>query len=260
MFIGLALALVLVALAPAETLAKKEPKADPSHFAAIMTPTAIDDTVVGTSWPVRDTPATNVWPIYDEGALIGWLIDGRAISGDVTDGFEGSFTFTYGGILDTLQSGSIQGMLALETNDGVIYMAASGTLQAEVIEVYSFEELVDLCGAALPTVFSLIYDNEDLASVPATVLEGWYGVVLPPLPKTLTAELKGKVEIEAGTGAYSGVRGKGEFNTDKKEPLILHVTPAQHVSMIEGSIELEGKYDKKSLPDKGKWGKEDKPE
>lgn len=220
LFISLALALVLVALAPAATLAKKEPKPNPTHFAAIMTPTAIDGTVEGTYyWPVRGTAETNVWPIYDEDVLIGWLIDGRSISGDVTDGFEGSFTFTYGGILDTVQSGSIQGMLAIEHSDevGVLYMAASGTLEAEVIEIYE---------DYLPYI----------------------------VPKTLSAELNGDVRIEAGTGAYSGIRGKGTFKTGKKEPLILHVHPDQHVYRIEGSIELNGEYDKKSLRDKGKWG------
>jgi len=313
LFISLAVALVLTTLVPATALARgwwsppQPPRAQ--RFNALMTPTEIDPTVIGTAWPVRDDPKTNVWPIVDlvEGkpTVVGWIVDGRTVYGGVSGNFNGTANFTYGGILDTLQSGSMEGVLAIQTGPlDVIYLAASGTIEANVTEYYTFEEIAVWCqGAGLPvgTFFSLIYSNDALALIPdgnltiadiqawctaveislveffysiygdldppgleqpdeATLiwmyenvpsfppvpglglLEGMYGDPLPLLPKTLSAEFKGTLRIDAGTGAYNGVSGQGTFGPAERQPLTLHVWPNQHVYDIDGAIKLSGTY------------------
>jgi len=178
LLISLALALVLAAVAPATILAKKSrPPRKPAvqYFTAVMTPTAIDDTVIGANWPVRDTAETNVWPIVDlvEGVptIVGWIVDGRSIYGSVAGDIAGDFTFTYGGVLDTLQSGSIQGIVAIHTGQGVFYLAARGTSEAEVVGVFSFAEIAEWWGGAggglaLGVFFAEIYNNAALALIP----------------------------------------------------------------------------------------------
>jgi len=209
--ISLAIALVLSGVAPATALAKKwrppeRPKIE--RFSVVLTPTSIDDTVIGTAWPVRDAAETNVWPIVDlvEGTptIVGWVVDGRSIRGGVTGNIGGNFSFTYGGILDTLQSGSIQGIVAIQTARGIVYLAARGTSETEVLDVYSFPEIQGWVPAAgFPSVgafFEQIYNSEELALIPdgnltladiqawcdavgislVEFLYGIYGDLLPP--------------------------------------------------------------------------------
>lgn len=315
LFISLALALVLTALAPATALARgwRPPSKSPvQRFTAVMTPNEIDPTVIGTAWPKRDTPETNVWPIFDlvEGdpTVVGWVVDGRSVYGTVSGDFEGTSTFTYGGILDTLQSGSMEGVLAIQTGQmDVIYLAASGTIVAKVTEYYDFGGIVEWCGGlglSVGVFFSQIYNNDALALIPGgnltiadiqawctavgislveffysiygdylppglgeatliamygaedglpivsglELLGGMYGDPMPLLPMTLTAEFKGTLRVDAGTGAYSGVSGQGTFGPSGNIPLTLYVYPNQHVYWIDGAIKLSGTYNTKKPP------------
>jgi len=259
LLISLAIALVLSAVAPVTALAKKwNPPERPTieRFSVVLTPTSIDNTVIGTTWPVRDTADTSVWPIVDlvEGAptVVGWVVDGRSIYGGVTGNIGGNFSFTYGGILDTLQSGSIQGIVAIQTLRGIVYLAARGTSETEVLAVYSFLEIQGWVAAAgLPSVgafFAQIYNNPELAPLPDEVLVTMYGSVLPPLPKTLSAEFSGTVRVDAGTGAFSSIYGTGKFKPAGGNPLTLQVWPSQHVYAIDGAIKLTGSYSKRPLP------------
>jgi len=271
---SLVLALALVSVAPATVMAKRwnfpgRPVA--RHFEAVLTPTSIDSPVVsGASWPTPNPPEANSWPIVDlvdvEGVptptIVGWVVDGRSIYGGVTGDITGGFTFTYGGILDTLQSGSIQGIVTIQTAEGVLYLATSGSLEAEVIGAYLFEEIAGwwysepvqssiegcpLSPCPLWVFFVEIYNNDDLTLLPDEVLAGLYGDVLPPLPKTLSAEFSGTVRVDAGTGVYSSVSGNGRFKPAGGDPLTLHIYPNQHVHAIEGAIMLTGQYNKRQL-------------
>ena len=262
--ISLAIALVLSAVAPATALAKKwRPTQRPvvQRFAVIMTPTTIDSPVISSApWPNPVPPGANAWPIVDmidvEGvptpAIVGWVVGGRSIYGGVTGDMGGSFTFTYGGILDTLQSGSIQGIVTIQTARGIVYLAAQGTSEAEVTGVYTFAEIKAwvLAALGLPVVgpfFAEIYNNPDLALLPDEVLAGYYGSLLPPLPKTLSAEFSGTVRVDAGTGAFGSVSGSGRFKPAGGNPLTLQVWPSQHVYAIDGAIQLTGTYSRRSL-------------
>jgi len=317
---SLVLALLLVVLAPATALARgwgSPPRTSIHKFSAVFTPTSIDDTVIGTTWPVRDSHDTNVWPIIDivdeKSTVVGWIVDGRSVYGDVNGNIDGEASFTYGGILDTLQSGSMQGVLAIKTSKGAIYLAASGNIETEVIDLYTFEEIVawwSVAGGGLPlgvffaeiyntealallpdgelsfeeiqgwceaiglTVgqfFAGIYGSEDLAGLddetlaalynnglpppnglpPLTgsqLLGGMYGDTLTLLPQVLNAEFAGTLRVDAGTGAYANIRGTGKFGPANREPLTLHVSPAQHVAEVEGAIALSGMYKEKMLP------------
>ncbi|MFC2122155.1 hypothetical protein ACFLRP_00525 [Bacteroidota bacterium] len=258
LLISLALSLVLIAVAPITTMAKRwSPPERPNieRFSVVLTPTSIDNTVIGTTWPVRDTVDTNVWPIVDlvDGTptVVGWVVDGRSIYGGVTGNIGGNFSFTYGGVLDTLQSGSIQGIVAIQTARGVVYLAARGTSEAEVLAVYSFPEIQGWVAAAgLPSVgvfFAQMYNNPDLAPLPDEVLVTMYGSVLPLLPKTLSAEFSGTVRVDAGTGAFSSVKGTGKYKPAGGNPLTLQVWPSQHVYAIDGAIQMTGSYSKRPL-------------
>lgn len=251
LFISLALALLVAVLIPATAWADTpgwKPPSVAKHFSVILTPTSIDDTTIGSVWPVRNTPSTCVWPIVDSTGITGWIIDGRSIRGGMGGDINGDFIFTYGGVLDVLQSGSMQGIVTLKANTSpldVIYLAADGDLAAQVKEYYTFPEIQGWCTAAgipIGMFFAAIYGNNDLALLPPEVLGGMYGSVLPPLPKTLTATFSGTVRIDAGTGAYAGVRGNGQFGPNGKQPLTLHVYPNQHVYQIDGQIKMTGTY------------------
>jgi len=272
LLISLALSLVLIAVAPITTMAKRwsppeRPKIE--RFSVVLTPASIDNTVIGTTWPVRDTADTNVWPIMDlvegETTVVGWVVDGRSIYGGVTGNIGGNFSFTYGGILDTLQSGSIQGIVTIQTVRGIVYLAARGTSETEVLAVYSFVEIagwwysepvqssieecpISISPCPLGVFFAQIYSNPDLAPLPDEVLVTMYGSVLPPLPKTLSAEFSGTIRVDAGTGAFSSIYGTGRFKPAGGNPLTLQVWPSQHVYAIDGAIKLIGSYSKRPLP------------
>ena len=275
LLLSLALALVLTAVAPATVMARKwgtpkEPVIE--HFTAVMTPTAIDSPVVsGAPWPTPVPPEANAWPIVDlvevEGVptptIVGWVVDGRSIYGDVSGDIAGDFTFTYGGILDTLQSGSIQGIVTIQTVQGIVYMAAGGTSEAEVIGVFSFGEIagwwysepvqssIEGCPVSpcpLGVFFAEIYNNAELAQIDDAVLQLMYEAgQLPPLPMTLSAEFSGTLRVDAGTGVYSEINGLGKFKPAGGNPLALHLYPNQHVYAVEGAIQLTGYYSKRPL-------------
>jgi len=322
LLISLSLVLVLAILVPTAALAKgvpilpKPPVA--KRFNAVLTPTAIDATIIsGAPWPVANPPQSNVWPIIDlidgKPTIVGWIVDSRGVHGSVSGDLNGAGEFAYGGILDTLQSGSMQGVLGIQTGGvNAIYLAASGDLAAKVIALYQFGEIVAWCaGQGLPVgmFFSVIYNTDYLALLPdgdmsfaelqawcaaigvttgqflasvgyppelaglpdeaiepmygpvlpplpgLAILGGMYGVPLPPLPKTLSAEFKGTLRIDAGTGEFSGVRGIGQFGPYNKTPLILNVSPDQHVQSVTGAIQLSGTYIKKA-PEPRKLDKE----
>ncbi|GEM_PF-5993090 len=322
LLISLSLVLVLAILVPTAALAKgipvppKPPVA--KRFNAVLTPAAIDATIISAApWPAANPANANVWPIIDlidgKPTIVGWIVDSRGVHGSISGDFNGAGEFTYGGILDTLQSGSMQGILAIQTGGlNAMYLAASGDIAASVVALYKFEEIVAWCGAAgLPVgiFFSQIYNAPELALLPdgnmtfaelqawcaaigvttgqflasvgyppelaelpdeiiatlygvtlpplpgLAVLGGMYGDPLPPLPKTLSAEFKGTLRIDAGTGDFSGVRGIGQFGPYNKTPLILNVTPDQHVASVQGAIQLSGTYIKKA-PEPRKLDKE----
>jgi hypothetical protein len=269
LFISLALVVIMAIFIPINALAADSgrPSTVPvaKNFSVIMTPVNIDDTVLGTAWPNRDTAGTNVWPISDNTDIVGWIIDGRSIRGGLSGDINGGFTFTYGGVLDVLQSGSIQGIVTLKAGGpsslDVIHMAADGDMQAQVKAYYTFAEIQGWCAAAgIPTnvFFSLIYNAPGLASVPEALLGMAYGASaplpaplpplppLPLLPKTLTADFSGTVRIDAGTGAYGGSRGTGQFRPNGKQLLTLNVYPNQHVYKIDGQIKMTGTYIKQT--------------
>ena len=317
--ISLAIVLILSAVAPATALAKKRrPAQKPvvERFAVIMTPTTIDSPVISSApWPSPVPPEANSWPIVDmidvEGVptptIVGWVVGDRSIYGGVTGDMGGSFTFTYGGILDTLQSGSIQGIVTIQTARGIVYLAARGTSEAVVTGAYAFAEIMLWWGEAgegqpLGLFFSQIYNSEELALIPdgnltladiqawceaveISLVEfiysiygdllppgldgptlaamyssgqipplpglqffgGMYGDVLPPLPKTLSAEFSGTVRVDAGTGAFSRISGSGKFKAAGGKPLTLQVLPSQHVYDIDGAIQMTGTYSRRSL-------------
>jgi len=217
LIIGVFLALCLTILVPASALAVGGTpipgKSVSKSFNAVLTPSTMDATVIAPfpeyPWPVRDTPQTNVWPIvdiYSPGTPVtGWIVGGRSIYGTATGDVVGPFTFTYGGIVDLLQNGSIEGIVVIYTAQGGLYATAIGGIKTRIIEVYSMQPLI---------------------------------------PKTLSAELSGLFAIEAGTGTgiYRTAKGTGRFIPNGGNPLILHLTPDQHVSSIEGSIKMYGTY------------------
>lgn len=257
LFTGLALTLVAVMLVPAAVLAAPPVIPVARHFSVTLTPSNIDDTVLGTTWPVRNTPGTNVWPIVDQvptgsppqptPTIIGWIIDGRSVYGVMSGDVNGQFTLTYGGVVDALQSGSIQGIVTLNSGGlDTIYLAADGDLNAQVKEYYNFDEIKAWCSVVpipLDVFFSQIYNSAELLGKDEAFLRYVYeSGIVTPLPKTLTANFSGTVKIEAGTGAYSGVRGRGQFEPLGKKPLLLSVYPNQHVYKIAGAIKLTGTY------------------
>jgi hypothetical protein len=253
--LALAITLVLTILTPMTVLATGAKPPPAKHFSIIMTPTNIDDTSLGTVWPVRDSAATNVWPIIDmvtsDGTpaptIVGWIIEGRSIYGTIDGDMKGNFTFTYGGIVDILQSGSIQGIGTLQAGGlNIVYLAARGEIESQVEDLYTFTEIQTWCagvGITLGTFFAQIYNTPELAELPDTVLQAMYEAgQLPPLPKTLTAVISGTVKIDSGTGIYSGIRGIGQLQSYNNKPLILSVWPNQHVWEIDGKMKMTGFY------------------
>ena len=263
--ISLALVVLVAIFIPVNALAADGGRSSAvpvaKHFSVTLTPVSIDDTVLGTVWPVRDTASTCVWPILDSTGIIGWIIDGRSIRGGLSGDINGEFSFTYGGVLDVLQSGSIQGVVTLKAGGlDVVYMAADGDLEAQVKAYYTFAEIQGWCAAVgIPTnvFFSLIYNAPGLAGIPEALLGMAYGASaplpapypplppLPLLPKTLTADFSGTVRIDAGTGAYNGSRGNGQFASGK-QLLTLYVYPNQHVYKMDGQIKMTGTYIKQT--------------
>ena len=226
----LCIVVLLTALIPAAASARNWSKTfdriRTTRFSSVLTPTSIDDTVIGNTWPARDSATTNVWPIIDlidgEPAVTGWIVDGRTIHGDVTGDLAGRFSFTYGGILDLLQTGSIQGIVAIETAQGVVYLASDGESETRVTAYYEFDEIAAWCNAAgvgVGQFFAVMYNRAELSLLPdgllafsdiqawcaaigvpvgafladvygmpelagldEATLEGMYGTVLPPFP------------------------------------------------------------------------------
>ena len=283
------------------------------QFTTVMTPTAIDPPVVSTpTWPIANPLGSNTWPILDTvggiPTVVGWIVTNRSVRGGVNGDLTGTGTFTYGGILDLLQAGSMQGILAINTGAlDSLYLAASGTIATRVTENYTFPEIAAWCqGAGLPTgaVLSQIYNapqlsllpdgdltfgqlqawsaaiglttgqflanvtgNPALAGAPDAYIQSIYGTpplvlsglqilgsmyrnALPVLPKTINADFSGTLRIDRGTGAYSGASGQGQFSPNNKQPLILHVSPIQHVQSVDGAIKLSGTYIKKHVNDR----------
>lgn len=264
LFIGLAVVALVAMLIPTYALADSGQLPNlpfGRHFSVTMTPATIDDTVLGSAWPVRDSASTDVWPITDSTGMVGWIIDGRSIRGSLGGDIKGNFTFTYGGVLDVLQSGSIQGIVTLNAGGlDVVYMAASGDLQAQVKDYYTFTEIQGWCTLAdipVDVFFSKIYNAPALAGLPTNLLGMEYGASaplpapypplppLPLLPKTLTADFSGTVKVDAGTGAYSGYSGSGQFSSGK-QLLTLSVYPSQHVYNMVGQITMTGTFTKQT--------------
>lgn len=258
-FVALALVLVSTFLVSGLALADGRDSRDrsPRSFTVTATPQTMDDTVIGTAWPVRDTSATNVWPVVNmvpvggvsTPTVAGWIVDGRTIYGTLAGDVAGTFTFTYGGVLDTLQSGAIQGVMTMRAGGAdTIYMAISGDLAAQIKTVYAFGEIQAWCTAVgLPgagPLFAAIYGVPGLAAAPDAYLATLYGVQLPSLPKTLSADIGGTTRIDAGTGTYAGFQGKGTFDVPNNQTLTLYVYPNQHVYQIGGSIKLTGTMSK----------------
>jgi len=276
----------------------------PQSFTSVMTPSSIDAAVISTSaWPIATPAGSNNWPIMDivdgKPAIVGWIVDSRSVYANLTGNLQGAGIFTYGGILDTEQSGSMQGDLVVNTGGlNAFYMAASGKLNASVTEYYDFPGIAAWCQGQFPVgaFFSQVYNapqlallpdgnltfaqlqafctangittgqffagvtgNTALASLPdeaispmygtvlpilsgLQILGGMYGSTLPSLPKTMNADFSGTLNVESGTGIYSGANGQGTFGPYKRIPLTLHVTPAQHVQSIDGSIQISGTY------------------
>lgn len=213
--IGVFLALCLAVLVPAATMAGSagtEEATATKSFNAVLTPSAMDATKIAPfpnyPWPKRETADTNVWPIVDvylpNTPVTGWIVNGRSIYGNTTGDASGPFTFTYGGIVDVMQSGSIQGAVVIQTAQGTLYVTAVGGSKTKIIDVYTTQ----------PTI----------------------------IPKTLSAEFSGLYAMEAGTGIYSKLKGVGRFYPYAGKPLILHLSPDQHVLSIEGSIKMSGSY------------------
>jgi hypothetical protein len=255
LFISLALVVLVAVLVPVTALAADSGRSSiAKKFSVTLTPASIDDTVLGKVWPNRDEASTNVWPIQDSTGIVGWIIDGRSIRGGLSGDIDGDFSFTYGGVLDVLQSGSIQGVVTLKAgrpaSPDVIHMAADGELEAQVKAYYTFGEIqgwwtVVRPGTPVGYLLSRVYSITDLEGLDDATLQGMYGVTLPPLPKTLTADFSGTVRIDAGTGAYAGSRGTGQFGSGK-QLLTLSVFPDQHVYKIDGQIKLTGTYIKQT--------------
>jgi hypothetical protein len=255
--ISIALALVLALFIPATALADLWNPPIAKHLNLILTTNKIDDSDIGKVWPVRETSKTDVWPVLDmvstggapKPTIVGWIVDGRSIYGDLGGDIKGTFTFTYGGVLDVLQAGSIQGIVTIQASSSpldIIYMAARGDLETQVKETFIFNDIRTWCtGKGIPVgmFFAQIYNTPELAVLGDVTVKAMYEAgQLPPLPKTLTAVFTGMSKIEAGTGAYSGARGSCQFKPRGGKALILHVTPDQHVNRIEGQIEMTGTY------------------
>ncbi len=335
LFISLAFVLIATTLVSATVLAKGAPTPPTPprtvRFTATMTPTAIDATVISTaSWPQASPPNSNAWPIYDmvngTPTIVGWIVSNRSVTGGVTGDLEGNGIFTYGGILDTVQSGSMQGVLLVNTGGiDTLYLAASGSLAASIVSFFDFAGIATWCsgagipvgmffaqvynapalallpdgdmsfaqiqawcaaiGVPVPQFLAGVYQTPSLATLPEAALQAMYGAPAPPslpilqgllilgamysdtlpsLPKTLTAEFSGTLRVDAGTGAFSGSSGQGQFGPVDKTPLTLQLSPAQHVEGVEGAIKLSGTYQKKQItprkldPDKlrdaiGRW-------
>lgn len=316
-FISLAVCLALTTFVSVTAFAKDSPPQPNIHatrsFNSVLTPTAIDPPVVSSApWPVAAPPGSNSWRILStvdgKSSVVGWIVDSRSVYGNVSGDLSGLSTFTYGGILDTLQSGSIQGILIINTGGlDSLYLAASGTLATAVKEYYPFTEIAAWCQAAgfpVGMFFAQIYEasqlallpdgkltfsdlqawcgaiglktgpflagltgNTALAALPDTTIQtmygtviplisglqllgGMYGVNLPSLPKTLSAEFSGTLSVDKGTGVYNDATGQGRFGAYKNKPLTLQVSPAQHVISIAGAIQLSGTYNQKPVHDK----------
>lgn len=213
-----------------------------------MNPTSIDQPSISTApWPQSNPGTANSWPIFDNvngtPTVVGWVVDHRTIYGTVTGDANGQFTLTYGGILDSLQSGSMHGTVVITTTQGNVYFQAEGTSEAIIKETYTFEEIASWCQAAGLTsgmFFAAFYGNGDLGSLPDGQLVLMYGTVLPLLPKTLQDDFKGTATVESGTGYYAAIHGTAQFHPATGIPIILSVYPNQHVYNITGTIVLRG--------------------
>ncbi|MDD4859379.1 MAG: hypothetical protein PHR56_04165 [Dehalococcoidales bacterium] len=216
----------------------------PKRFELTLTPQTIDQPSISAAlWPQANPANANSWPIYDMvgGAptVVGWIVDGRTIYGAVSGDANGQFTFTYGGVLDTIQSGSIHGIVTIGTAQGVVYLLADGTSEATIKETYQFAEVAAWCqqvGITAGIFFAQFYGVPELAAVPDAQLALMYGTALPLLPKTLGASFSGKVTVESGTGNYSSIHGTAIFKPAGNKSIILNVYPNQHVYNLSGAI------------------------
>jgi len=257
--ISLLLVTILALTIPVSAMAAAPNSTVARTFSVVMTPASIDDTVLGAEWPVRNAAATNVWPIVNvtmvnntpTPEITGWVIDGRSIRGTTTGNIAGSFSFTYGGVLDELQSGSVQGIIALQTNPmSKVYLAATGDCDAQVVNYYVFAEIQRWCdavGAPVGYFFSQIYSTPSLIDVPELYLEQMYTLgQLPALPKTLSAVFSGTAVINAGTGDFADAKGTAKFDGVNGKALTLNVYPNQHVYKLDGAIKMTGVYGKQT--------------
>ena len=249
-FICLALVMIIAIAIPATTLAQdiRTPR-PPRHFDLTMTPQSIDQPSISMApWPQANPAGANSWPIYDlvngSPTIIGWVVDSRTIYGTVSGDANGQFTFTYGGVLDTIQSGSIHGIVVITTGQGMVYLLAQGTSETTIKETYTFGEVSAWCPqGGFPSVgafFAQFYGDSNLAPIPDEYLAAMYGTVLPLLPKTLGASFSGTVTVESGTGNYAAIHGTARFNPADSKPIILSVYPNQHVYNISGAIVIRG--------------------
>ncbi|MDD5287880.1 MAG: hypothetical protein PHY28_02040 [Dehalococcoidales bacterium] len=244
-FICLTIAVMIAVAIPTATMAKDlRPAAPPQRFELKLTPQSIDQPGVSTApWPQANPANANSWPIYDivDGApaVVGWIVDSRSIYGTVSGDATGQFVFTYSGVLDTIQSGSIHGIVTIGTAQGTVYLLADGTSDASIKETYTFNEVAGWCqqvGIPVGAFFAQYYGIPDLSSVPIAELTAAYGTALPLLPKTLGASFSGKVTVESGTGNYAAIHGTATFKPEANKSIILSVYPNQHVYNLSGGI------------------------
>lgn len=246
LFIGLAVVLVLTTLVSVTSLAKGAPSPPQpprtERFTSVITPTAIDAPVISTApWPKAAPAGSNSWPILSivggKPTVVGWIVDSRSIYGVVTGGLTGVGTFTYGGILDLLQSGSIQGVLVINTGAlDSLYMATSGTLAASVIEYYTFLDIVTWCQAAgfpVGMFFAQVYNAPQLALLPDgnmtfEQLQAWCGAIEIPI-------------VQFFYGVYGDLPPPGTDNPD--EATLKAMYEGGLIPPIPGLGILKGIYD-----------------
>lgn len=254
LIITLVLVILVVMLVPATVAARgwrTVPK--PNTITVTLVPEVMDDTVIGTEWPIRDTAETNVWAIIDmdtsseepAATIVGWVVNGRSIYGEVEGGIDGNFSFTYSALVDDLQTGTMQGITVISNDNGQVYLSEDGTIDSEITCYFTFEEINAWCEAiGIPTAYfcAEVYEYPDLAGLPVEILAAMYGSELPLLPKCLDTSFSGTASVDAGTGQFADIEGKGVFNPKDGVPMSVYLYPNQHVASIEGEIELTCVY------------------
>ena len=119
--------LALLATMPGVALAKGHHDTDVKHINATMRVTAIDDTALYQNvFPLDENYQVMQYP-FDPADVAWWQVMDRTVEGKIRGKLKGTWEFTYSGLLNPQQAGTIDGSLTITTKKGQIFALASGT-------------------------------------------------------------------------------------------------------------------------------------